>query len=142
MKTRPKPVLSLREIYESQIDPNNPIWTLEQQQSLFNVFVALAVGLENTDNNLDYVESDLVEETERRVECDEMLKHQFEEYIQQQNSEIRELESDVEEVKIRQSEAVYMRDMPEILADICKRLDKLEYITKVEQIERYPDLLK
>ena len=131
MKTRPKPPLSLRDIWEK---PDN--------YGSDNIFTTLAVGLENTDNNLDYVESDLVEETERRVECDEMLKHQFEEYIQQQNSEIRELESDVEEVKIRQSEAVYMRDMPEILADICKRLDKLEYITKVEQIERYPDLLK
>ena len=131
MKTRPKPPLSLRDIWEK---PDN--------YGSDKIFTTLAVGLENTDNNLDYVESDLVEETERRVECDEMLKHQFEEYIQQQNSEIRELESDVEEVKIRQSEAVYMRDMPEILADICKRLDKLEYITKVEQIERYPDLLK
>ena len=55
---------------------------------------------------------------------------------------IVDVEDELEEVKIRQSEAVYMRDMPEILADICKRLDKLEYITKAKQIEKYPELLK
>ena len=164
MKTRPKPPLTLRQIWEKPDDYGSD-----------KVFTSLAIGLENTDHNLDYLASDLAEETEQRMEDRETLKHmgvfQFEEYIGQQNSEIREIESDLTEetarrvedikalqarvtfisasmvskkerleaVEARQSEAVYMRDMPEILADICNRLDRLE---RSVHLLKFPEMLK
>ena len=135
MKTRPRPPLTLREIWENPDDYGSD-----------KVFTSLAVGLENTDNNLDYLESDLTEETERRMEdisalqarisCSHPMLQDLEDAGLEMMSDTRE---ELSSIKARQSEAVYMRDMPEILEDICKRLDRLE---RSVQLLKFPEMLK
>lgn len=126
MKTRPKPVLSLREIYETQIDPSNPTWTLAQQQSLFNVFVALAVGLENAVNEQDYFESDLTEETERRVEDIKELRIAVN-GLQIGETEIHQLRRDID-IVLKQHNLEH--------SDICKRLKIVE--ERLNNISKWP----
>ena len=50
-----------------------------------------------------------------------------------------DIREELSSIKARQSEAVYMRDMPEILEDICKRLDRLE---RSVQLLKFPEMLK
>ena len=57
MRTRPRPPLTLRQIWEKPDDYGSD-----------KIFTSLAVRLEDAINEADCLESDLTEETERRVE--------------------------------------------------------------------------
>mgnify|MGYP003150672001 CR=1 FL=1 len=134
MRTRPRPPLTLRQIWEKPDDYGSD-----------KIFTSLAVRLEDAINEADCLESDLTEETERRVES-----------IDELAIDIRNLDITL----VAHSASLSEQDRPEILADICKRLAKLEAHTGLEaayegmnrnspvqpdrkaQLAKYPNMLK
>tara|TARA_R100001143_G_C3336647_1_gene122205 strand:- start:558 stop:1007 length:450 start_codon:yes stop_codon:yes gene_type:complete len=148
MKTRPRPPLTLREIWEKPDDYGSD-----------KIFTTLAVSLENTVNELDYLESDLTEETERRMEAIDELQSR----VTCSHPSIQDLEDAMLErfyslkdetlerltaIEAQQDRAVYIEDLPsdadkreraEARAANLKRLDRLE---RSVQLLKFPDMLK
>ena len=122
MKTRPKPSLSLREIYESVVDDRNHIWSVEQQTTLSHVFVALAVGLEDVITQQNWTESD-VDDLQEKMKCSHDNLEDFEDSITQSlaRKANRELVSDIR--KQLHSLIIGLADVESKVENIRERLD-------------------